>query len=320
MDDALARFRARMGEFGIAMTDRSIAVDSRGTWRGEVHLARGASKQDYALLYGPKITFTDIAKVDFAGPPALVFTTFVGPRTAETLRRAGVQYVDTVGNAWVTFGDVLVDVRGRLRTDHVPAARTAAGNLFSVLRAQVICALLTWPSLWDATRREIAYAAGVSLGQAHNTMALLAEAGYEADQGRPEQTQLLDLWAAAFPTGLAAKLTLAAFHGDIEKLVSLGMMFVSGEKAAEDLLRPATLTLYVEQLDPRLPIVNRWRADGRPNILIRRKFWHSPDGDKSREGLAVAPWPLVYADLLASDDSRVRGAATEWKDRHARSA
>jgi hypothetical protein len=151
-------------------------------------------------------------------------------------------------------------------------------------------------------------------------MALLAEAGYEADQGRPEQTQLLDLWAAAFPTGLAAKLTLAGFHGDIEKLVSLGMMFVSGEKAAEDLLRPATLTLYVEQLDPRLPIVNRWRADGRPNIVIRRKFWHSPDGDESREGLAVAPWPLVYADLLASDDSRVRGAATEWKDRHARSA
>ena len=150
-------------------------------------------------------------------------------------------------------------------------------------------------------------------------MALLAEAGYESRPVRPGQTPLLDLWAAAFPTGLAAKLTLAAFHGDIDTVVSLGAMFVSGEKAAEDLLRPATLTFYVEQLDPRLPIVNRWRADGRPNIVVRRKFWHPPEGDPPTEELAVAPWPLVYADLLASGDPRVRAAATQWKDRHARS-
>jgi hypothetical protein len=319
MDDALARFWARLGDLGIAVRVGSIAADHHGTRRGTVCLARGASKQDYALLYGPRITFTDVAKVDSAGLPTLVLTSFVSPRTAETLRRVGVQYLDNAGNAWVTFGDVLVDIRGRSRVYPEPVPRTAVGNLFSVLRAQVVCALLAWPSLWNATRREIAHAAGVSLGQAHNTMVLLAEAGYESDQVRPGRTPLLDLWAAAFPTGLAPKLTLAAFRGDIDRVVKLGAVFVSGEKAAEDLLRPATMTFYVEQLDPRLPIVNRWRTDGRPNIVIRRKFWQPPEGD-APEGVAVAPWPLVYADLLASDDPRVRGAATEWKDRHARSA
>jgi len=319
VDDALAPFLARMDEFGIAVRVVSIKADPHGVWRGEVHLARGVSERHYTLLCGPRVTFTDLVKIDSVGLPALVFTTFVANRTAETMRRAGVQYLDAAGNAWITFGDVLVDVRGRTRVDREPAPRTAVGNLFSGLRAQVVCALLAWPSLWDAARREIAHAAGVSLGQAHNTMTLLAEAGYEGAPVRPGQMPLLDLWAAAFPTGLAARLTLAAFRGDIDSVVDLDRMFVSGERAAEDLLRPATLTFYVEQLDPRLPIVNRWRTDGRPNIVIRRKFWHRPGGDTSPDELAVAPWPLVYADLLGSDDPRVRGVATEWMDRHARS-
>jgi hypothetical protein len=309
-----------MAEIGISLRLGSTAVGRRGTWRGKVRLARGASKQDYFLIYGPRIGLADIAKVDTSGLPALVFTTFVSPRTAEALRRVGLQYLDDAGNAWVMFGDVLVDVRGRSRADREPARRTVVGNLFSAQRAQVVCALLAWPRLWDATRRDVARAAGVSLGQAHNTMTLLAEAGYESAQSRPGQVPLLDLWAAAFPTGLAAKLTLAVFHGDLDRIVDLGAMFVSGEKAVEDLLRPATLTFYVDELDPRLPIVNRWRTDGWPNIVIRRKFWHLPADDASPEVLAVAPWPLVYADLLASDDPRVRSAATKWKDRHARSA
>jgi hypothetical protein len=285
-----------------------------------VKLARGTSQQEYALLSAPRVTLRDITKIDSAGLPALVFTTLVGPRTAEALRRLGVQYLDTAGNAWITFGDVFIDVRGRSGPDREPARRKAPENLFSTQRAQVVAALMTWPSLWGGTRREVAQAAGVSLGQAHNTMLLLAEAGYTGDRTRPGQTPLLDLWAAAFPTGLVAKLTLSAFHGDIDSVVSLGAVFISGEKAVEDLLRPATLILYVETLDPRLPIVNRWRTDGTPNIVVRRKFWHAPEGGVSYEGLAVAPWPLVYADLLASEDSRVRGVAAEWRTRHVRSA
>ena len=316
----LPRLQALLDELGIAARFGSTTAVSRGIRRGTVHLARGASGQDYALLYGPVVTFADVAKAGGADLPALVFTTFAAPRTTETFRRVGVQYLDARGNAWITFGDVLVDVRGRPRTDSAQIARRPAGNLFSSLRAQVVCVLLAWPRLWNAPRRDLAHAAGVSLGQAHNTMALLAEAGYDGGQVRPRQTPLLDLWTAAFPTGLATKLTLAAFHGDIDKVVKGGTVFVSGEKAADDLLRPATLTVYVEKLDPRLPIVNRWRTDLKPNIVVRRKFWRAPDDDTPPPGLAVAPWPLVYADLMASDDSRVRGAAHEWKVRHARPA
>ena len=165
----------------------------------------------------------------------------------------------------------------------------------------------------------MAQAAGVSLGQAHNALALLTEAGYSSDPARPGQTELLDLWAAAFPTGLATKLALPRYRvqirpaGDVR---SDDPVFVSGESAAEDLLRPATLTVYVEQLDPRLPVVNKWRSDGPANIVVRRKFWQAPhDTDGALAGVRPAPWPLVYADLVTSGDPRVRTVARQWRDR-----
>ena len=42
------------------------------------------------------------------------------------------------------------------------------------------------------------------------------------------------------------------------------------------------MTLYVMELDPRLAIVNRWRSDGEPNVVVRRKFWNAPDTHRPR--------------------------------------
>lgn len=323
MDDMIACFESCLDKFGIRAKFGTTTVASPRTQRAEVRLARRGSAQDYTLLYDPAVTFADVVKTNGADLPVLVFTTYASARTTDTFRRAGVQYLDTAGNAWITFGDVLVDVRGRPRPDRATIPRRIAGNLFSAGRAQVVFALLAWPNLWHARRRDVAFAAGVSLGQAHNALTLLAEAGYDSELIRPGQTPLLELWAAAFPTGLAANLTLATFQGNVDELKVAkpdDVAFVSGEKAASDLLRPATLTLYVGKLDPRLPIVNRWRTDAKPNIVVRRAFWHAPDEDVPPTGLAIAPWPLVYADLLASPDPRVRGAAKEWKDQNARPA
>jgi hypothetical protein len=99
---------------------------------------------------------------------------------------------------------------------------------------------------------DLARAAGVSLAGAQ-CAGLAHRTGYSRDRPRPGQTELLDLWAAAFPTGLATKLTLARYRGHrprVKHVHSDDLAFVSGESAAEDLLRPATLTLYVQELDP----------------------------------------------------------------------
>ncbi len=322
MDELLARFAARLSDLGVAARVGSAVPAGPGVQTTTVRLTRGTSTRDYRLLYGSTVSLADAGLASGVELPTLVFTSFIAPRSAEAFRRAGVQYLDMVGNAWVDFDGVLLDVRGRPRPDDlaVPAHRPA-GNLFSTARAQVAFALLAWPPLWEATRRDLAHAAGVSLGQAHNALALLTEAGYRRDPARPGQTELLDLWAAAFPTGLATKLTLARYRGElgpVKNVHSDDLVFVSGESVAEDLLRPATLTLYVEELDPRLPVVNKWRSDGPANIVVRRKFWQVPDdSDAALAGVRTAPWPLVYADLVTSDDPRVRSVAREWRDHFA---
>lgn len=289
--------------------------------RAEVTVSRAAADQRFDVLCGHGLRIADIARVPRGDLPQFVFTDYVPDATGAAFRRAGVAYLDEAGNAWISFSTVLIDVRGRRRvglTDRSPVPR---GNLFSPGSAQVVLALLTWPALWRATRREVAYAAGVSLGKAHDALSALKQTGFGPAAMQRSDGELLDLWAAAYPMGLARRLLLGTFHGPVDKVRSADgddRLYVSGELAAGDLLKAATLDVYVAELKPRLALVNRWRSDGRPNIVVRRSFWQEPRSTRTAGGEPVAaPWPLVYADLLASADPRVRAAAGEWKERHA---
>lgn len=318
MDAMLARLVAQLRELGLDVQVEPARPGQAGVRPAALHVARGGSARAYELRYGATVP---LAAAGADGPPVFVHANFVGARSSDTFRRAGVQYLDAAGNAWIEFGDVFIDVRGRPRLDGAAPATRVAGNLFSTGRAQVVFALLAWPHLWQASQRDISKAAGVSVGQVNATLKLLRDARYGVGGVRPGAADLLDLWAAAFPTGLAHRLTLATYRGEIgrAKIDADGQVFVSGEGAATDLLRPTSLTIYVADLDPGLPVVNRWRSDGEPNIVVRRKFWTAPGlADTAPADIELAPWPLVYADLLASEDPRVRSTASEWRDCHAR--
>jgi hypothetical protein len=151
-------------------------------------------------------------------------------------------------------------------------------------------------------------------------LSLLERAGFIVpSSGQLNRTEeLLDYWTAAYPTGLGKRLEIASYHGDPVKPLVMPddkeQVFLSGESAdGTDIARPATFTCYVERLDPKLPIANRWTSDrDRPaNIFVRQKFWTSPRaidaGDRN------APWPLVYADLMAAKDARLRQVAVTWR-------
>ena len=289
--------------------------------RADVTVSRAAAAQRFDVLCGGGLRMTDIARVPRGELPQFVFTDYVPDATGAAFRRAGIGYLDEAGNAWINFSTVLVDIRGRRRVGSTERSPVPRGNLFSPGSAQVVLALLAWPALWRATRRDVAYAAGTSLGKAHDALTVLKQAGFGPDAMQRSDGELLDLWAAAYPTGLARRLLLGTFHGPVDKVRSVDggdRLYVSGEVAAGDLLKAATLDVYVAELEPRLALVNRWRADGPPNIVVRRSFWQELDGTRaSGDKPAAAPWPLVYADLFASTDPRVRAAAGDWKDRHA---
>lgn len=280
-----------------------------------VTLTRGRSTQRYAMILGAGRSEVIHGRLEL---PTLLFTHSVDDKESEWLRRLGIQHADTAGNAWIEFGDVLIDVRGRAQPRKQARPQTPSiGNLFSSRRSQVIFALLAWPELWHSPQRELARVSGASVGQVNSTLMLLAETGFHAASSDTTSERLLVSWAAAYPTGLSETLELGRFHGSVSDVQAFNgtPIFVSGEAAAADDLKPNQLTLYVDELDSRLPIINRWRTDGELNIFVRRRFWEHPD-DMDASGIQLAPWPLVYADLLASSNPRARSVAKSWKSGH----
>ncbi|RSM48990.1 hypothetical protein DMB66_45465 [Actinoplanes sp. ATCC 53533] len=281
------------------------------------------------------MTLSSLAHRTSAAPhPLLVVGDRISRRSAAALRDAGIQFVDALGNAFIAFDGALVEVQGRTEpTNQAPKSSPRitqphqSTNLFSPGRSQVILALLAWPELARGSVREIATAAGMSVGQAHDALTRLEQAGLLLPTSRrlARADELLDYWTAAYPAGLGRRLRLAQYHGDPSRPVSNEQpSYLSGESAdGVDIARPSTLTLYLDNPDPSLPILNRWSAspDRIPNIFVRHKFWISPRPHEEDPALKTqnAPWPLVYADLAATGDARLGEVARTWRERCARS-
>ncbi|NMO50912.1 hypothetical protein HH310_06860 [Actinoplanes sp. TBRC 11911] len=329
--------RERLRELGIDLEVEPQAPDAG--FDAVVTLSRAGNRQRYVAMMKEPMTLTSLTH-GARGPArrtphALILGNHISRRSAAAFRDAGIQFVDALGNAFISFGDVLVEVQGRAETSlrlsnetHTVRQHRPA-NIFSSRRSQVIMSLLAWPELSTAKVREVATAAGVSTGQAHDALTQLQDAGFlVAGSKRLHQIdRLLDLWTAAYPRGLSEKLEIATYYGDPTRPVS-GLppaqpYYLSSESAkGSGIVRPATLTVYLDYLEPKLPVRNRWDADpGRPaNIFVRRKFWTSPHADDeaaAAEG-RNAPWPLVYADLMATRDARLGEVARDWRVRFAR--
>lgn len=241
------------------------------------------------------------------GRPLLV-TDHVTPPLADALRERGVEFVDAAGNAFLKQPPDLVFVKGER-----PARRPAEiepGRCFQPAGLQVLFALLAGPDLANCPYREIAAAAGTAHGTVGWVMAELQTMGHLARLGGRRRLidalPLLDRWVEAYARTLRPRLLLGRFRGDLAGLQARTAwpdgILIGGELAAARLtrhLRPGTLTLYGEAIDPRAVVELRLRAEPDGNVDFRRRFWNFPGEDP-----LLTPRLLVYADLLAIGDAR----------------
>ncbi len=288
----------------------------------------GKTTAQMTIIYSPVMTLSEISRYGFENvhDEVLLLGERINERSADMFRRRGVNFLDESGNAFFSFENVHIDVRGRRaerKRVETSLSSSAVANLFSTKRSQVIFVLLTWPELLAAPLRYMAMSAGVSLGQVQKTLGELHKAGYLAydHDGKHlrRQGELLDLWVAAFPTGLGSPQRTRKFAGDINAFETPPGVTValSGEAALAGKIRPETMTIYVDNVFVNSLIMkNRWRTDRPPNIFVRTQFWQEPEAPT--EGLGYAPSTLVYADLLASGDGRQAEVARAFRDSNAR--
>jgi hypothetical protein len=124
---------------------------------------------------------------------------YIGPQSARILRSNNLGFVDLSGNCALAFQNVLIEKEGKRNTR--PSTRPLR-SLFAPRATRVVRVLLTEPGrAWRL--EELARAASVSLGHAHNVVKRLDELAWaERDDGQrlrvTKPADLLEHWAESY--------------------------------------------------------------------------------------------------------------------------
>ncbi|MFS0701822.1 type IV toxin-antitoxin system AbiEi family antitoxin [Cellulomonas sp. 179-A 4D5 NHS] len=280
---------------------------------------RRGSKTYFAVV---EDEFTDVGASVLPLPSKnpLLVARHVSDAQAEALRRRGADYIDSAGNMNFDWDRLLIRFRGfkPLPVRSAKSSTNAPGpdqsRIFSRSGLQVVFALLSWPHLQSAPLRDIATASMTSLGTTHKVIDELEKSGYlYGDAGRRRMSrggELASRWVEQYATRLSSRLANGRFSapdpqwwravGDFEEYGVL----LGGELAASLLdphLRPATSTLYSEEVPVRLLVESRLRRNDTGDVFLRRRFWRLPSLEDTS---GLVPELLIYADLMASGDPR----------------
>ena len=257
-------------------------------------------------------------------PGLMIFAPTVGRELGDVFEKAGVNFVDVVGNCNVNLGDrYFVRVQGRTASEMTRKDRGLRAPAYRVLLA-----LLVRPELLNASSRAIAAEADVSPQTANELRQWLAKQSLIlAGRGRrrwaaKQQKEAMALWLAGYTTTLAPSLTIGRyramepdateFEKRVEPLLDATCEWRYGGAAAAMRLtnyyRGDRTVLYVRAAPPDLWSRLRLVRDASGPISLRnvpgRPAFDSPDPR------CVHPL-LAYADLLAEGHDRAREAAGE---------
>lgn len=246
--------------------------------------------------------------------PGVLVTEYVTPPVAERLKELDVAFIDTAGNAYLRFPNLLIYITGR--KPHTPTPRETRVRALRPTGLKVIFALLCRPDLVNAPYREIAEAAGVALGAVNWVFYDLRRLGYIREtkaRGRLYENRpgLIDKWVEAYARELRPKLKPRRYRvlnpdwWKKEDLAALDV-WLGGEPAAAVLtkhLRPEVITIYGDTHFATLARTTQALKDEYGNLEVLHKFWNFEVHPMDKRYPLVPPL-LVYADLVATADAR----------------
>jgi len=246
----------------------------------------------------------------------LLISSPLSPDMANRCRDIGLQFIDTAGNAYINDGaGIYIYVTGRRGAAEL---QFPANNTMTPAALRMMFAALAEPALLNAPYRDISMHARIStgaIGKALDTLESRGLIGSTASGKRMIRTPELFLneWASGYAGRLKPKLRQHRFA--IENLndflnwnPGFRLSAWGGEPAAMILtghLKPQECTLYIDMDDPHAlkDIVKRFRlrADPKGHIEIVEMFWNP---NHFTESFPTVPHHLIYADLMATHDSR----------------
>jgi hypothetical protein len=239
---------------------------------------------------------------------------YIGPQSARILKSHNLGYVDLSGNCYLALENVLIEKEGKRNIR--PSTRPLR-SLFAPRATRVVRVLLVDPvRAWRL--EELARAASVSLGHAHNVVKRLEELAWverDADQrirlGKP--ADLLESWSDAY----TYRANEIASYVAPERITRRYMAELARAITAEGRRYAFTLSAGVSLVAPnfRVPVVHCY-LEGDPAPLARALGLRAAEeadgtlhvlapydpgvfyGALEKGGLKVVCLPQLYADLL----------------------
>ncbi len=237
---------------------------------------------------------------------------YISPQSASLLKRSGLGYLDLSGNCYLAFENVLIEKEGKPNLR--PSTRPLK-SLFAPRATRVVRVLLVDPQhAWRL--EELAKAAEVSLGHAHNVVKRLEELSWleRGDHQRIQLTRagdLLDGWVESYsyrvnpgeayfsPERVTRKLV-----GDVARVAhSEGRRYAFTLHAGAALVAPnvrfPAIHCYVEgSPEPIVRALGLRPGEGEGNVHLLTPYdqgvFYAP---MAKGGLPVVCLPQLYADL-----------------------
>ena len=248
---------------------------------------------------------------------SMLFTEYLTEAGARELAECGIEFADAAGNLFLKLPEHTFLIMNCKKATDINR-KLNPGRMFSPSGLKLIYILLTVPEMLKANYRILQAKSGVSLGSAGYIMAGLKEYGLlleiDGELRFADKEKLAERWCLAYSEKLRGKLNIQRYSTgmdnfkDVQLLSGLPAAW-GGEAAAYFLtghLHPETWSIYRWGNINKLIARARLRPDPNGKIEILDAFWP----EQGNTLTTVHPL-LIYADLIASGDSRNLETAME---------
>jgi hypothetical protein len=309
-----------------AKTSRSFGFDAKDEIELEFNLNGKKIRKTFDLEIQKSASSSAINQIVLnryeSNRKQLLVARYVSPATAEKLRELDISFMDTKGNVFFKEDEFYIFISSQAKVSEVKVPKP--NLIFQQSGLKLLFVLLSIPDSENYSYRNLAEISDISLGSVNEIISNLIQSFYlvkiKEKRMLVRKDELLKRWVQGYSETLRPKITNGRFkYSEVlfeENTIKDLKGCWGGEYAASlmtNYLTPAKFDLFVDYNAPRaLFVLNSnfpsKKLDGEVEIL--RKFW------TFNETEITAPPILVYADLVASADSRNLEVAKMIYDEH----
>ncbi|WP_339655360.1 type IV toxin-antitoxin system AbiEi family antitoxin [uncultured Maribacter sp.] len=247
--------------------------------------------------------------------PLLVAADYITPKSKETLKSKGVNYIDSYGNVYLNLKHLKIYIE----KDNAKPIYNAYSDVFTRAGGQILFQLLQNPELINANQEHLADISCVSLGSVSKTIKGLQKEGFAVKWNKEKKYQLvkreelLEKWIALanekiLPSHKIGSYSSVAIEGF--KMTHINSNSEScwggeyGAKLITNYLSPEKYSLFTTE---RADLMRLFRIvpDEEGEISVYKTFWKpkSIAFQTNNDNIPTNPL-LVYAELIYSGNER----------------